>query len=242
MLMAAGYELPRQLYIHGYLLGHDGHRMSKTRGNGMDPYPAIDTYGADALRFYLLREVGFGQDGSIGYATLHDRYHSELANELGNLVNRSTAMIERYRGGAVPDVAVDATIAATCDRVSDGYATRLDTLDFTGALDQAWELVRALNRFVEERAPWTLAQSDEPEQVARLDETLRTLADGIHVLGVVLYSVMPGTCARLLAAVGADPADVAWESARSGGLAPDARVDSAAAQLFPRIESPPVAA
>jgi methionyl-tRNA synthetase len=242
MLMAAGYELPRQLYIHGYLLGHDGHRMSKTRGNGMDPYPAIDTYGADALRFYLLREVGFGQDGSIGYATMHDRYHSELANELGNLVNRSTAMIERYRGGAVPDVAVDATIAATCDRVSDGYASRLDRLDFTGALDQAWELVRALNRFVEERAPWTLARSDEPEQVARLDETLRTLADGIHVLGVVLYSVMPSTCARLLAAVGADPADVAWESSRSGALAPDAHVDSAAAQLFPRIESPPVAA
>jgi methionyl-tRNA synthetase len=242
LLMAAGYELPRQLYIHGFLLGHDGHRMSKTRGNGMDPYPAIDTYGADALRFYLLREVGFGQDGSVGYATLHERYHSELANELGNLVNRSTAMIERYRDGAVPDVAVDAAIAALSNRVADGFATRLDVLDFTGALDQAWELVRALNRFVEERAPWKLAKSDEADAVARLDDTLRTLADGIHVLGIMLHSVMPSTCARLLAAVGADPADLAWESARSGALAGTARVDSAAAQLFPRVESPPVAA
>ena len=88
-------ELPRQLFIHGFLLGFDGNRMSKTRGNGMDPYPAIDAYGADALRYYLLREVGFGQDGSVGYATMHDRYHSELANELGNLVNRTTAMIGR---------------------------------------------------------------------------------------------------------------------------------------------------
>jgi methionyl-tRNA synthetase len=242
LLMAAGYELPRQLYIHGYLLGHDGHRMSKTRQNGMDPYPAIDTYGADALRYYLLREVGFGQDGSVGYGTLHDRYHSELANELGNLVNRTIAMIERYRGGVVPVARVDSRIAAIADRVSEGFATRLETLDFTGGLDQAWELVRALNRFVEERAPWVLARSDEADQIARLDETLRTLADGIRVLGIVLHSVMPETCARLLAAVGADAEDVAWASARSGGLSSSAHVDSAAAQLFPRIESPPVAA
>jgi methionyl-tRNA synthetase len=242
LLMAAGFELPKQLYIHGYLLGHDGHRMSKTRKNGMDPYPAIDTYGADALRYYLLREVGFGQDGSVGYGTLHDRYHSELANELGNLVNRTIAMIERYRGGVVPDARVDSGIAAIADRVSDGFAARLETLDFTGGLDQAWELVRALNRFVEERAPWVLARSDDADQVALLDETLRTLADGIRVLGIVLHPVMPETCARLLAAVGADPEDVAWASARSGGLPPAARVDSAAAQLFPRIESPPVAA
>jgi len=242
LLMAAGFELPRQLYIHGYLLGHDGHRMSKTRKNGMDPYPAIETYGADALRYYLLREVGFGQDGSVGYGTLHDRYHSELANELGNLVNRTIAMIERYRDGAVPDARVDSSLAAIADRVSVGFAARLETLDFTGGLDQAWELVRALNRFVEERAPWVLARSDDAEQVARLDETLRTLADGIRVLGIVLYSVMPVTCGRLLAAVGADPADIAWSSARSGGLPSAARVDSAAAQLFPRIESPPAAA
>ena len=242
LLMAAGFELPRQLYIHGYLLGHDGHRMSKTRQNGMDPYPAIETYGADALRYYLLREVGFGQDGSVGYGTLHDRYHSELANELGNLVNRTIAMIERYRDGVVPDARVDSSLAAIADRVSEGFAARLETLDFTGGLDQAWELVRALNRFVEERAPWVLARSDEAEQVARLDETLRTLADGIRVLGIVLYSVMPTTCARLLAAVGADPADIAWSSARSGGLPAATRVDSAAAQLFPRVESPPVAA
>ena len=102
--------------------------------------------------------------------------------------------------------------------------------------------MRALNRFVEERAPWKLAKSEDAADAARLDETLRTLADGSRVLGIVLHSVMPGTCARLLAAVGADPDDLAWESAQSGGLAPGARVDSMAAQLFPRIESPPVAA
>ena len=119
---------------------------------------------------------------------------------------------------------------------------KAQTLDFTGALDEAWELVRALNRFVEERAPWKLAKSENPADAARLDETLRTLADGVRVLGVVLHSVMPRTCARLLAAVGADPDELAWSSARSGVLAADARVDSTAAQLFPRVESPPVAA
>src|SRR5204862_8177745 len=111
MLMAAGYELPQQLFIHGRLLGADGYAMSKTRGNGLDPFPAMEAYGVDALRYYLLREVRFGDDGPVGYGTLHDRYHAELANELGNLVSRSVAMIDRYRDGAVPVAAPAPEIA-----------------------------------------------------------------------------------------------------------------------------------
>ena len=99
MLLSAGYELPRQLFIHGMLAGQDGHRMSKTRGNAMDYRPVAALYGPDALRYYLLREVAFGQDGGVGYAGMHERYHSDLANELGNLVSRSIAMVTRYRGG-----------------------------------------------------------------------------------------------------------------------------------------------
>jgi methionyl-tRNA synthetase len=173
---------------------------------------------------------------------MHERYHSELANELGNLVNRTTAMIGRYRGGAVPDAPIDAGIAEACARAADAFARRLESLDLSGALDDVWELVRTLNRFVEERAPWKLARGDDPGDAARLDETLRTLADGARVLGIVLHSGMPETCARLLAAVGADPDDVRWESAASGLLAPGSQVDTDAAQLFPRIETPPIAA
>ena len=104
MLLSAGYELPQQLFIHGMLAGQDGHRMSKTRGNAMDYRPAVELYGPDALRYYLLREVGFGQDGGVGYQGMHDRYHGELANELGNLVSRSIAMVRKYRGGVIPAV------------------------------------------------------------------------------------------------------------------------------------------
>ena len=244
MLMAAGYELPRQLYIHGYLLGHDGHRMSKTRGNGMDPYPAIDTYGADALRYYLLREVGFGQDGSVGYGTLHDRYHSELANELGNLVNRTIAMIERYRGGVVPDAPRrrrargDRAIASrrASPRGSRRSTSRARSTRRGSSCARSTASSRSARRGSSPRA--TTA-----EQVARLDETLRTLADGIRVLGIVLLlgdaRHLRSGCSRRSAPIrptsrGRRRGAAAWQSV--------ARVDSAAAQLFPRVESPPVAA
>ncbi len=116
MLLSAGYELPHQLFIHGMLAGQDGHRMSKTRGNAMDYRPAVELYGPDALRYYLLREVAFGQDGGVGYQGMHDRYHGELANELGNLVSRSIAMVVRYRDGEIPAVAADAELAALSRR------------------------------------------------------------------------------------------------------------------------------
>src|SRR4029078_639487 len=110
-----GQELPRQLFIHGMLAGQDGHRMSKTRGNAMDYRPVATTYGPDALRYYLLREVALGQDGGVGYAGMHDRYHSDLANELGNLVSRSIAMVTRYRDGVIPTVAPACELAALAD-------------------------------------------------------------------------------------------------------------------------------
>ena len=158
MLLSAGYELPQQLFIHGMLAGQDGHRMSKTRGNAMDYRPASELYGPDALRYYLLREVAFGQDGGVGYAGMHDRYHGELANELGNLVSRSVAMVTRYRDGVIPAVPSAPELVELAREVAHGYEHRFEVLDFTGALERVWELVRALNRFVESRAPWELAQ------------------------------------------------------------------------------------
>jgi methionyl-tRNA synthetase len=238
MLLSAGYELPRQLFIHGMLAGHDGHRMSKTRGNAMDYRPAAEAYGVDALRYYLLREVGFGQDGGVGYAGMHERYHGELANELGNLVSRSAAMVERYREGVIPTVPASPELAALAAEVAEGYEHRFEHLDFTGALERVWELVRALNRYVESRAPWELAKSGEPEAVAALDETLATLCEGVRVLAVLLWPYLPGKAPQMLAAVGEAGDDVGFERAALASGSGQT-VDRSAGSLFPRIDAHP---
>jgi methionyl-tRNA synthetase len=238
MLLSAGYELPQQLFIHGMLAGQDGHRMSKTRGNAMDYRPAVEVYGPDALRYYLLREVAFGQDGGVGYAGMHERYHSDLANDLGNLVSRSIAMVTRYRGGAIPAVPSAPELVALSAEVAAAYEHRFDVLDFTGALEHVWELVRALNRFVETRAPWELAKSEEPEAVAALDETLATLCEGVRALAVLLWPFLPSKAPLMLAAVGEPADDVGFDRAVVGSGSGRA-VGEAGGQLFPRIDAPP---
>jgi methionyl-tRNA synthetase len=242
LLLAAGYEPPCQLFIHGMLLGHDGYRMSKTRGNGMDPYPAIETYGADAVRFYLLREVAFGQDGPVGYATLHDRYHADLANELGNLLNRTVAMVGRYRDGVLLATDVDADAAELGRAAAAGFDLHMERLDFTGALEQAWTLVRALNRFVEEQQPWQLARAEGPEAARRLDVALATLVDGCRLLAVLLAPFLPSAAGRMLRSVGEAEDAITWDRARPGLLAPGTRVDPSLGPLFPRVDAPPIAA
>ena len=131
--------------------------MSKTLGNVIDPFEVIDLLGADALRFYLMREVQWGQDGDVTWEGLHRRYEGELANDLGNLVSRATAMIVRYRDGRVPEG------TNALEPVHESVAERLDAVDLTGALEEIWTLVRSANRFVEEQQPWVLAKSDEPD-------------------------------------------------------------------------------
>ena len=237
MLLSAGYELPQQLFIHGMLAGQDGHRMSKTRGNAMDYRPAAELYGPDALRYYLLREVGFGQDGGVGYAGMHERYHGELANELGNLVSRSVAMVVRYRDGVIPAVAPAPGLAALAAEVAEGYERRFDVLDFTGALEHVWELVRALNRYVEERAPWQLAKSEQPGAPAALDEALATLCEGVRVLAVFLWPYLPGKAPLMLAAVGEVGDDVGFGRAVLGPGS-GRTVDPSGGSLFPRVDAP----
>jgi methionyl-tRNA synthetase len=220
------------------LAGQDGHRMSKTRGNAMDYRPAVETYGPDALRYYVLREVAFGQDGGVGYAGMHERYHGELANELGNLVSRSVAMVVRYRDGVIPAVPPAPELAALAAEVAGAYDHRFDVLDFTGALEHVWELVRALNRYVEARAPWELAKSDEPEAVAALDEALATLCEGVRVLAVLLWPYLPSRAPLMLAAVGEAAGDIAFDRAVLGSGSGHT-VDGSSGPLFPRVDAPP---
>jgi methionyl-tRNA synthetase len=211
MLMAADLPLPEQVFVHGYLL-MDGEKMSKSLGNVLDPFEIIDRFGTDALRYYVLRDVTFGEDGSVSTTAFESRYETELANELGNLASRTLAMIGRYRDGRVPDADVDPAIAEEFDGLVERVCERIDRIELTPALDEIWRRVRRLNRYVEEQAPWTLAK--DPDRAADLDRVLRTLAEGLRVVGVLLSPWIPGSADKLLAALGAP--DLSLAAARFG--------------------------
>src|ERR671915_60852 len=216
MLMAADIPVPERELIHGYLLMRDASgaetKMSKSLGNVLDPFEVMDTFGSDALRYYCFREVSFGQDGGVSTTTFGERYESELANEYGNLASRTLAMIGRYRDGVVPDVDVDPTLTADFDGLVGEVSELLDRAEITQALDRIWQRVRRLNRYVEERAPWQLAKEDARSQ--ELDQTLRSLAEGLRLVTVLLAPYVPATAGKLLAALGQE--DTALEAAEYG--------------------------
>ncbi|HXD57407.1 MAG TPA: methionine--tRNA ligase [Thermoleophilaceae bacterium] len=229
MLMAAGIEVPKSIFIHGYLL-MDEHKMSKSLGNVIDPFEVMDRFGTDTLRYYIFREVRFGNDGSISAAGFEERYNSELANEYGNLASRSLAMIGRYRAGVVPDAtpAELDELSGLPGRVSE----RLDAVDLTGALEEIWEAVRRLNRYVQDEEPWKLAKDEANAQ--RIDQILYSLAEGLRSVSVLLSAYMPDTADRLLQALGQP--DLGLDSAEYGARPGGAQV-SDLAPLFPRIET-----
>jgi methionyl-tRNA synthetase len=229
LLMAAELPLPDHVFVHGFLLGADGRKMSKSLGNVLDPFEVIDAFGTDALRFYLLRDVAFGGDGTVGMDAVQARYESELANEYGNLASRTLAMVRRYRDGVVPDVEVDSELAAEFDGLPDRLVELLDRAEITTALEQIWQRVRRCNRYVEERAPWQLAK--DPRSAGALDATLASLAEAVRVLSVALHPYMPTSTGRLLEALGAPELEFARcaFAARGGG-----RHVGALEPLFPK--------
>jgi methionyl-tRNA synthetase len=231
LLRAAGLAPPRRMVIHGYLLMGEK-KMSKSLGNVLDPFAAIDRFGADALRFYLFREVSFGQDGSVSAEGFETRYETELANEFGNLASRTLAMIARYRDGVVPEAEADPELAEGEDGlagISAQVQELLDRVELTQALDAVWRRVRRLNRYVEEARPWDLAKDDGAAE--RLDQVLYSLTEGIRVITLLVLPYMPETAARLLDALGEDGRGLADFGTRGGG----ARTERIKA-LFPKIE------
>jgi methionyl-tRNA synthetase len=213
--MAAEIELPRHIFVHGYLL-MEGEKMSKSLGNVLDPFAVIERFGADALRFYLLREVPFGQDGSVSTSSFELRYESELANELGNLASRTIAMLERYRDGVVPPGALDQALAADFAGLRERVEGHLDRAELTAALDQVWQRVRRLNRYVEEQAPWQLARDEA--RAEQLDLVLRTLGEGLRAVTVLLWPYLPASAERLLAALGTPDLSFARAELGQGSL------------------------
>jgi methionyl-tRNA synthetase len=237
LLLAAGLEVPRQLFVHGYLLFGE-QKMSKSLGNVIDPLDLIEFYGgADPLRFYVVREVQFGQDGNVSVDGVQERYERELANDLGNLVSRTTAMIARYRDGRLPDRPSDSRAGGLATLGSD-TADLLDAFDVTGALERIWKEIRALNALVEERKPWELAKDESNSK--ELDDTLYELADGLRAVAIALLPYLPETAPRILEAL-KQPAEPAWDDVAAGKAVSAERIEPAA-PLFPRMEAPSAAA
>jgi methionyl-tRNA synthetase len=229
MLMAAEIAVPEHVFVHGFLLGADGRKMSKSLGNVLDPFDVIDQFGTDALRFYLMRDVAFGADGAVGMDAVTVRYESELANEYGNLASRTIAMVLRYRDGEIPECDVDPELAAEFAGLAGEVAALMDRAEVTGALELIWQRVRRCNRYVQERAPWNLAK--DSASADELDRTLASLLEALRVLSVLLTPYMPASTATLLAALGAPDTSltVAGFASRGGG-----RPVSALEPLFPK--------
>ncbi len=235
LLLAAGYERPRQLFVHGYL-NIDDQKISKSLGNAIDPLGLIDVYGSDAVRFWCARQVSFGQDGTVTLDSFRERYERELANDLGNLVSRTTAMIARYRDGRLAQTPGPGAFDA--DALRAALVERLDGFDITGALEDVWHAVRALNQHVEASAPWSLAK--DPARASDLDAVLYDLADGIVAVAVALAPYLPETAPRILAAF-AQPAELSLDRVRRLAAAPAEGIGPSP-PLFPRVDEPAPAA
>lgn len=228
MLKALGLPLPKQILVHGWWQ-KDGQRMSKTTGNVVDPIAVIDEWGIDAFRFYVLRELDIGPDGNWTDGGFRARYSAELANGLGNLVNRSLSMLKRYRDGVVP--AKSDELAGEATKAMNETRTALEQSRLQGALQSIQALVTRANQYVDQTAPFKLAK--DPAQAKRLDEVLYNLAETCRVLAVLYQSFLPGTAAKIYEQLGLGAAPQNFSEAAWGKLQAGHKIGEPA-PLFPR--------
>ncbi len=238
MLMALELPLPGNIFAHGWWT-RDGKKMSKSLGNVIDPNEVADTYGTDAFRYFVLREVPFGLDGDFSRESFITRFNTELANDLGNLLSRVLTMITKYFDGRIPpagpEQAPDRELRETAASVPALIAEDLSALAFTKYLQDVWTLVTRANRYVEENAPWALAKKEDR---ARLGSVLYNLSETLRLIGLYLYPVMPSTSRKIWHSIGIGKEIASahmGEELSWGTLAAGAAV-SAGEQLFPRIE------
>jgi methionyl-tRNA synthetase len=228
MLKAMGAPLPKQILAHGWWQ-KDGQKMSKTTGNVVDPVAIINEWGVDAFRFYVVRELDIGPDGNWTDAGFQGRYSAELANGLGNLVNRSLSMLKRYRNGLVPPASTE--LAGDAQKVIAETKSLLEENQLQAALLSIWSLVTRANQYVDHTAPFKLAK--DPANAKRLDEVLYNLAEVCRILAVLLWPFLPGTATKIYAQVGLSSTPDRFSEAKWGGLTAGHAIGTPAA-LFPR--------
>jgi methionyl-tRNA synthetase len=236
-LMAGGVALPKKVFAHGWLL-FENDKMSKSRGNIVRAEPIREVIGADGLRYFLLREIVFGQDGSFSYDALIARYNSDLANGLGNLASRTLTMIKQYRGGVIPDAGGgDEKIKVLAKQTVLAVQDAFRAFEFSKGLEAIWALIGAVDKYIVERAPWK--QAKEPD-AKPLDATLFTAAEALRIVTALVSPVLPQSAPKIWAQLGiAEPVDgVRYETLTWGGLQPGHKIGEISG-VFPRIDAVP---
>jgi methionyl-tRNA synthetase len=238
MLMAAGLDVPKKVFAHGWLLV-GGEKMSKSKLTGIAPKDITDHFGVDAFRYYFLRAIPFGTDGSFSWEDMSARYTSELANDFGNLASRSAAMIEKYCGGVLPEVSKDAELEQALKQTVSIADAAMCALDFQGGIVAIMDFCKKVNGYVTEKEPWILAKDPSNKEV--LEEVLYNTAESLRALAVLLNPLMPDTCQILWQSLGAqstlgDLGAQAISSVANWGQLPKGAVVTKTPVLFPRLE------
>lgn len=235
MLHALGVEMPKKIYGHGWLVV-DGAKMSKSVGNVIDPLGLIDEFGADSIRYFLLREINLGNDGNFSRDALIQRINADLANDLGNLLNRTVAMIIKYHGGVVKNAkvngAVDNDLINLAQKTVADYTKQMDNMDLTTAVKTVWALIGKANKYIDETAPWALAKDES--KAGELQTVMYNLAETLRLVAIMAEPFIPDAAPKIFQQLGLGGKELRLADATWGGL-PDGTKVEKGEPLYPRI-------
>ncbi|HBO47899.1 MULTISPECIES: methionine--tRNA ligase [Pediococcus] len=241
MLHALGLQLPKHVVGHGWLLMKDG-KMSKSKGNVIYPETLVERYGLDALRYYLLKAMPYGNDGVFTPEDFVDKINYDLANDLGNLLNRTVAMINKYEGGVVPTfksgvTQFDKDLETTAATVITNYRELMNSLHFSDALSEIWKLVSRSNKYIDETQPWVLAKSDDAADQAKLASVMNHLAESLRLLAHLLQPILTKAPSKILAQLGLTAQTVDLADLKFGTIPADTKVVAKGTPIFPRLDA-----